>query len=34
MVVELSDLPEEVLIEVLKKLDAKSVKEAALVCKE
>lgn len=34
MVVELCDLPEEMLIEVLKKLDGKSVKKAALVCKE
>lgn len=32
--VELSDLPEEMLAEVLKKLDAQSVKNAALVCSE
>lgn len=30
--VELGDLPEEMLIEVFKYLDAKSVKNAAVVC--
>lgn len=32
MVVQISDLPEEVLIEIFKKIDSKTVKEAALVC--
>lgn len=34
MTAHITDLPEEVLIEVLKNLDTKSVKNAALVCTE
>lgn len=34
MVVQICDLPEEILIEIFKFLDANEVKEATLVCSE
>lgn len=33
-VLQISDFPEEVLVEILKNLDGKSLKKAALVCSE